>query len=198
VQSAKDAVSLDPTHLLADDETQALRRALEEAQRRIQELEAIADIDELTGVLNRRGFLRELRRASSYGERYGVAVTVGLVDLDLFKHVNDTHGHGAGDAALVATARFLTQNVRASDVVARIGGDEFAVILWHAEESQAGAKLDALMAELARLPVTWRGRTLPVRASAGHAPLIPGQPAEDALELADRRLYAAKGRTRTR
>jgi diguanylate cyclase (GGDEF)-like protein len=194
----KDAVSLEPADISSDDETRALRRALEEAQRRIQELEALADIDELTGALNRRGFLRELRRASSYSERYGVAISVGLVDLDLFKHVNDTHGHGAGDAVLVATARFLTHHVRASDVVARIGGDEFAVILWHADEAQAAAKLEGLMYALAGAPVTWRGTSLPVRASAGHASLVPGQPVEDALELADRRLYGAKGRAKTR
>ncbi|MFO1150778.1 MAG: GGDEF domain-containing protein [Alsobacter sp.] len=191
-------MSLEPADIRSDDETRALRRALEEAQRRIQELEALADIDELTGVLNRRGFLRELRRASSYSERYEVAIAVGLIDLDLFKHVNDTHGHGAGDAVLVATARFLTHHVRASDVVARIGGDEFAVILWHADEEQASAKLDALMADLSRTPVAWRSATLPVRASAGYAALVPGQPVEDALELADRRLYGAKGRAKAR
>jgi diguanylate cyclase (GGDEF)-like protein len=191
-------VSLDPAETRSDDETRTLRRALEDARRRIQELEALADIDELTGVLNRRGFLRELRRASSYSERYGVAITVGLVDLDLFKHVNDTHGHGAGDAVLVATARFLTHHVRASDVVARIGGDEFAVILWHADQAQSASKLEGLMADLSRTPVPWRGTQLPVRASAGHAALVPGEPVEDALELADRRLYAAKGRARAR
>lgn len=176
-----------------EDETERLRRALEEANRRIRELEALAHVDELTGILNRRGFLRELRRASSYCERYGVAVTLAVLDLDLFKHVNDTYGHGAGDAVLVATASFLSGHVRASDVVARIGGDEFAVILWHADEGQSVAKLATLRDEMARVEVPWRQAVLSIQASVGVAPLVPGQPVEDALELADRRLYAAKG-----
>lgn len=180
-----------------EDETERLRHALDEANRRIRELEALAHVDELTGILNRRGFLRELRRASSYCERYGVAVTLAIIDLDLFKHVNDTLGHGAGDAVLEATAAFIGENVRASDVVARIGGDEFAVILWHADESQAIAKLAALRDALGRVAVPWRQATLSIQASVGVAPLTAGQPVEDALELADRRLYAAKaGRRR--
>lgn len=180
-----------------EDETERLRRALEEANRRIRELEALAHVDELTGILNRRGFMRELRRASSYCERYGVAVTLAILDLDLFKHVNDTHGHGAGDAVLVATAAFLGGHVRASDVVARIGGDEFAVILWHADERQATAKLATLRDEMSRVRVPWRDTELTIQASVGVAPFAPGQPVEDVLEVADRRLYAAKaGRRR--
>jgi diguanylate cyclase (GGDEF)-like protein len=175
------------------DETQRLRRALDEANRRIGELEALAHVDELTGILNRRGFMRELRRASSYCERYGVAVTLAVFDLDQFKHVNDTYGHGAGDAVLTATAAFLSRHVRASDVVARIGGDEFAAILWHANEQQAVAKLASMREEMAREQVPWRDTLLTIQASAGVAPLSPGQPIEDVLELADRRLYQAKG-----
>lgn len=191
-------MSLEPPDTRSDDETAALRRALEDAQRRIRELEALADFDELTGVLNRRGFMRELRRASSYSERYGVSVAVGLIDLDRFKHVNDTWGHGAGDAVLIATAGFLTDHVRASDVVARIGGDEFALILWHTDAERVDAKLASLMETLAATPVMWRGHGLPVRASAGATPLQPHQSVEDALELADRLLYAAKAESRTR
>ena len=118
-----------------------LRSALDQAQRRIRELEGLAHEDELTGVLNRRGFEQELRRAASYCERYGVPVTLALVDLDFFKQINDLHGHSAGDAALRETAGFLSRHVRASDVVARIGGDEFALLLWHASLADASAKL---------------------------------------------------------
>jgi diguanylate cyclase (GGDEF)-like protein len=180
-----------------DEETERLRRALEEAHRRIRELEALAHVDELTGILNRRGFMRELRRASSFCERYGVAVSLAILDLDLFKHVNDTHGHGAGDAVLVAMAQILSARVRASDVVARIGGDEFGLILWHADEAQAAAKLASLQALSEASKVPYKGQSLPLRFSVGLAPLVPGQPVEDALEWADRRLYAAKsGRRR--
>lgn len=186
-----------PSSLPGDAETLRLRAALEEARRRIEELEALAHVDELTGVLNRRGFMQELSRAQSYCERYGVPVALGLVDLDLFKQINDTHGHAAGDAVLVATARFLADHVRASDVVGRIGGDEFAVILWHAEAEQAAAKLQALVSALARVAVPYRDTTLSVTASGGAAPLAPGRAFETVLEEADRRLYAlkaAKGR----
>jgi diguanylate cyclase (GGDEF)-like protein len=175
-----------------DAEAERLRAALEEARRRIEELEALAHVDELTGVLNRRGFMQELRRAQSYCERYGVPVALGLVDLDLFKQINDTHGHAAGDAVLVATARFLADHVRASDVVGRIGGDEFAVILWHAEAEQASAKLQALVSGLARVPVQYRDITLTVSATGGAAPLAQGLAFESVLDEADRRLYALK------
>ena len=112
-------------------EVDALAAQLEASRARISELEARIDIDPLTDILNRRGFERELKRSLAYVKRYGTSVALVYVDLDGFKPVNDRHGHAAGDAVLKAIAAALVRNVRASDVVARIGGDEFAVLLWN-------------------------------------------------------------------
>jgi diguanylate cyclase (GGDEF)-like protein len=169
-----------------------LRAALEEARRRIVELEELAHEDELTGVLNRRGFQHELRRAQSYCERYGVPVALALIDLDYFKAINDTHGHPGGDAVLRAVARFLSTHVRASDVVARIGGDEFALLLWHANTEQAEGKLARLAADLAELQIDHQGEQLRVKASFGVAALAPGRSDQDVFERTDKALYRAK------
>ena len=106
----------------------------------IAELEARADVDPLTDILNRRGFDRELKRSLAYISRYGTDAALVFLDLDGFKGVNDRHGHAAGDALLKAVARELTGRVRASDVVARLGGDEFVVLLWNVNATQALAK----------------------------------------------------------
>ena len=111
-------------------EIERLKREVAVARARIGELEARADIDPMLDILNRRGFERELKRAIAYVKRYGTQAALLFVDLDGFKAVNDHHGHGAGDALLKAVTRELVVRVRASDVVGRLGGDEFGVVIW--------------------------------------------------------------------
>jgi diguanylate cyclase (GGDEF)-like protein len=175
-----------------DPMVEALRRELAAAKARIGELEELAHVDELTGALNRRGFLRELRRAASYTSRYGVPVSLALFDLDAFKPINDRFGHLAGDAVLVHAAGVLGSSLRASDVFARIGGDEFAMLLWHADEEVIAGKAEALQAQLAASPLRWRSEEIAVRVSFGVFALDAGMAIEAALEAVDRRLYAAK------
>jgi diguanylate cyclase (GGDEF)-like protein len=101
------------------------------AHARIAELELRADFDALHDIFNRRGFERELQRSLSYIKRYGTDATLIYIDLDCFKAVNDAHGQAAGDALLKAVAGELISQVRASDVVERLGGDEFGVLAWN-------------------------------------------------------------------
>lgn len=169
-------------------------KALEQAKARIRELEELAHVDELTGVLNRRGFLRELRRAASYSQRYGAPVAVAVVDLDAFKQTNDAHGHAAGDEVLRQVARLITHRVRASDSVGRIGGDEFAILLWHVSEEAAVEKMQDVEAHVAATPIPFRGVALSARLSSGVAGLLQGRSVEATLEAADHALYAAKRR----
>ncbi len=115
-------------------EIERLKAELVQAEWKIAELEARADIDPLLGILNRRGFARDLTRSLAYVNRYGTDAVLVIIDLDGFKAVNDRNGHAAGDALLVAIASTLRAHVRASDVVARLGGDEFAVLMWHVTE----------------------------------------------------------------
>ncbi len=113
------------------------------ARAQLAELTARAEIDPLTDILNRRGFERELKRSLAYVKRYGTSAALVYLDLDGFKHVNDRHGHAAGDAVLKAVAMVLNRHVRASDLVARLGGDEFVVLLWNCSEAAAQAKAQA-------------------------------------------------------
>ena len=142
-----------PPEASALAEIERLKRELAVARARIGELEARADVDPLLDVLNRRGFERELKRALAHAKRYGTPAALMFVDLDNFKSVNDRHGHGTGDALLKAVTREITRHVRASDVVGRLGGDEFGVLLWRVDETQAVTKARELEGLLARVSV---------------------------------------------
>src|SRR5262245_38651808 len=133
----------------------ALRTEIASLKARLAEAEAAADLDPLTPVSNRRAFARALRRIAAYSARYGAPASVIYFDLDDLKALNDRHGHAVGDAALQAIAERLSRNVRESDVVGRMGGDEFAVALAHADLAVAEAKAAALAALVARTPVSW-------------------------------------------
>jgi len=173
-------------------EVDALAAQLEDSRARILDLEARVDVDPLTDTLNRRGFERELKRSLAYVKRYGASAALIYVDLDSFKPVNDRHGHGAGDAVLKAVAATLLRNVRASDVVARIGGDEFLILLWNVSGPAAAAKAQALEAAVLATPVRWGGSTLVVGASAGTALLGALDTPGEVLARADAAMYARK------
>jgi diguanylate cyclase (GGDEF)-like protein len=177
-------------------EVDALAAQLEASRARITDLEARIDIDPLTDVLNRRGFERELKRSLAYVKRYGTSAALIYLDLDGFKPVNDRHGHAAGDAVLRCVAAVLLRNVRASDVVARIGGDEFVVLLWNANGAAATAKAAALERAVYSAPLRWNTSTLVVGASAGAALLGALDTATDVLARADAAMYARKAERR--
>jgi len=178
-------------------EVDALAAELAASRARIADLEARIDIDPLTDVLNRRGFERELKRSLAYVKRYGTSAALLYLDLDGFKPVNDRHGHAAGDAVLKAVASALLRNVRASDIVARVGGDEFAVLLWNLGEAAAAAKAAALEAAVYATPVRWNDSTLVVGAAAGVTPLGPLDAPTDVLARADAAMYARKSEKNT-
>ncbi|HVX92208.1 MAG TPA: GGDEF domain-containing protein [Xanthobacteraceae bacterium] len=184
----------DPLRLAA--EVAELQAELDALRARIRELEAHADVDPLTDVLNRRGFERELRRAIAYVRRYKAHAVLVYLDLDGFKPINDRHGHAAGDAMLQALAAEIVRRARASDAVGRLGGDEFAVLLWNLSEPDAQAKARALEALIGGTRVRWEGHDLQVGASAGTAELMPADSPADVLARADRAMYARKAARR--
>jgi diguanylate cyclase (GGDEF)-like protein len=173
-------------------EVERLELELNAARQRIGELEARADVDPLTDVLNRRGFERELARSLAYVKRHGASAALLYADLDDFKRLNDRHGHAAGDAMLKAIAMVLMRHVRASDVVGRLGGDEFAILLWNCDAADAQSKARLLEAAIARTTATRLGVALSVSASVGSAVLLPLDRPADILERADRAMYARK------
>jgi diguanylate cyclase (GGDEF)-like protein len=179
-------------------EVERLAAELELSRARISELESRIDVDPLTETLNRRGFERELKRSLAYVKRYGANATLIYVDLDEFKPVNDRHGHAAGDVVLKAVAAALVREVRASDVVARIGGDEFVVLLWNVADADAFAKAAELEQAVYATPVRFGASTMVVGASAGVAFVGPLDTPADVLARADAAMYARKMQKRPR
>lgn len=180
----------DPGRLRA--EIAALRAELATARAEVARLEALALEDPVTNLLNRRGFLRELDRALAFARRYGSSAALLLADLDRFKPINDHWGHAAGDAALRHVAGVLRANLRASDSIGRIGGDEFAVLLWQVDDATAQQKADALSRILAATPVVVEGEPLSVEASIGATSLQGSDDVAAVLDRADRAMYARK------
>jgi diguanylate cyclase (GGDEF)-like protein len=160
--------------------------------------ETLADRDTLTPTANRRAFMRELHRTMSEVERYALEAAVLYIDLDGFKSINDTHGHAAGDAVLRQVGRLLVESVRESDVVGRIGGDEFAIILNHAPADEARAKARSLAQEIDRASAPHAGVSHRVKASIGVHAIAAVEDPEIALARADEAMYADKYARRLR
>ncbi len=160
------------------------------------EAEEMADRDPLTPVKNRRAFAREVQRAANFLRRYGGAASVVYFDLDGFKSVNDRFGHAAGDAALRAVAERLAGNVRESDVVGRMGGDEFAVVLTQADHSTAEAKAQALAALVEQAPVQCGDWSVPLHISYGVREITPEADAETVIAQADAAMFVRKRASR--
>ena len=173
-------------------EVNTLRRELTAAHRRIDDLERLADKDPLLPLYNRRAFVRELSRVISYTDRYGGQASLIYLDLDDFKQVNDAHGHAAGDAVLETVSRVLLDNVRGSDAVARLSGDEFGVILTNAAARDAETKAEILQRLLQEARTPWKGGEIAVTASFGVMAIRSGQTVDETLEGADTAMYARK------
>jgi diguanylate cyclase (GGDEF)-like protein len=169
-----------------------VRLLAERIQRLVSELTAAAHTDPLTGLANRRGFElqfeRETARAARTGEPFGFL----LADVDHFKELNDRRGHAAGDVALVRLARALDDGLRGIDTAARIGGDEFAVLL-------PGADLAAACATAERIAARVAADAAPLTLTLGSAAYGPGgHTLDELLRAADAELYAAKRRREPR
>jgi diguanylate cyclase (GGDEF)-like protein len=173
-------------------EVDALREELARARARVADLETRVDEDPLTGLLNRRGFTRALERTLAFVRRYGATAALLYLDLDQFKPINDRHGHATGDWVLGRVARLIGGNVRSSDVVARVGGDELVVLLWNVSEAQAREKALALEAQIAGESFEHKGKRMSLGLSAGVAILGVDDTVETALARADQAMYARK------
>ena len=159
------------------------------------ELQALSDA--LTGLPNRRAFEIEAVRMVARVKRSGARITVGIADIDFFKKVNDEHGHPVGDEVLSSVSAVLTQAARASDFVARIGGEEFGLLFPDATPDTASAVAERMRNAVANFPVMSScGAQLKVTISIGLAPFEGSL--TDALSHADKALYEAKHKGRDR
>ncbi len=157
----------------------------------------LAEHDSLTGLINRRRFQKELERVLSYSQRYQQQGALLFIDLDQFKYVNDTYGHQYGDEYLLDVSRRLSQVLRRSDILGRLGGDEFGVVIPKCSFEEAHTVGMALLGALAHENLELGGRVVPVSASIGVA-LFPSQSAvpSDLLAKADAAMYTAKRKGR--
>ena len=172
-----------PLHFISQIQDVTERRELE------QKLRHQAEHDPLTGLANRRRFEQELERQIERCARHGERAALAVIDLDRFKDVNDAHGHATGDQLLAAVGTALRERLRATDLVARIGGDEFAVILIGVDE-QGAAIAAAAVAET--IGEHARAAGLAASASVGVAMIEPGACADELFVRADRAMYDAK------
>jgi diguanylate cyclase (GGDEF)-like protein len=157
---------------------------------RIEIESRLARTDPLTGIRNRRAFIDAVEQQIARAGRDHRPFTIGLLDLDGFKHLNDTHGHPAGDEALVAVSSILSRRLRAMDAVARLGGDEFAVLLPETTDRDAAAALTDLV-RLVAAAGEERGWGLGL--SIGAVTFTsPPEGLDEALRHPDRLLYDAK------
>ena len=175
-------------------------RAIEQQNAaRWQQLQRIALSDPLTHLPNRRAFEIEAVRSSARARRAGSPLAIGIADIDFFKHVNDQHGHAAGDAVLQAVAAVFQFQARASDVVARVGGEEFGFLFPHTDMAMACQVAERIRRAVAETHFDFGKLHIPVTISIGLAPLPDNGDWKAGYMRADAALYQAKhhGRNRT-
>lgn len=168
---------------------------LKELKAKNRELDQMAIRDPLTGLYNRRFFDEALTREWQQFQRSGEAFTVIIMDVDAFKAINDDYGHEAGDRGLQQVSTALKTNLRESDLIARVGGDEFAALLPRTDTEQSRQVIEKLCDVLHSLRLTTDERDIPMSLSVGAA-TVPGIPpvtsAAELLRVADKRMYEAK------
>jgi len=185
---------VDPNELRARTRNQIRRKRYQDRLR--SELDRsleLAVTDSLTGLRNRRFALRHLD-----GLLRSVGAAVLMIDVDRFKSINDAHGHATGDVVLQEVAERLKMHLRAADVVARFGGEEFLVVMSGAPADYAAAVAERLRVAIEAEPIAAEGRRLAITASIGVAAADPGMPVDELLAAADAALYRAKAAGRNR
>jgi len=173
-----------------DELDEALQRNLYESATR----------DPLTRAVNRRGFEEALAKEFAYARRHASPLSVVAFDVDHFKKVNDTHGHPGGDYVLRRLGEIVSASIRTEDVFARVGGEEFVIVLRGIATKEAVACAERLRAKVEATAFETEGKRIPVTISLGVATLAGGEhtTSKSLLEAADRALYQAKGSGRNR
>jgi diguanylate cyclase (GGDEF)-like protein len=164
---------------------------------RVAELERLVVCDTLTPAFNRRHFMDELGQWCWRNHALEGEDGLLYVDVDNLKSVNDTLGHAVGDMLLIAVAEALLAAVRRSDIVARVGGDEFAILLSHIPAEKLREKAESITNAVGKLEIPYQGGRLTPQVSIGFTAIEAGIPPEDLLLRADRSMYAAKQANRS-
>ena len=174
-----------------ETETQDLREDLEEQHARVL-------IDPLTGVLNRAGYVEMGAREIARCKRYDSVFSIGVIDLDLFKQINDTYGHAAGDKVLATVAAKIDEQIRECDIFCRCGGEEFVLILPQTGLADAVTKLNLLRKYVEECKFRYKETPVRVTLSCGTAEFSPNDTLDAVFERADQAMYRAKEYGRNR
>ena len=177
---------------LADVQTQKLRDEINLLKAQILELEQTADSDPLISIYNHRALMREIGRAQVLMSRYDILCSMIFFDLNGFKAINDKYGHSIGDELLIKIGNILKNSVRDCDMVARIGGDEFGVLLFKAQVPVAEAKAASLACRIAEQNIDVLGKKISVSTAWGVSPCHPEDTPKQILHRADRAMYEGK------
>jgi diguanylate cyclase (GGDEF)-like protein len=186
-----DVIDVDDHERLIE-EISLLRGKVARLQERVEQLDQLAHQDSLINLPNRRGCMRELERLIARVDRYGISAAMLFVDVDGLKMINDTLGHRAGDEALIQIAALLAKGVRHSDVVARIGGDEFGILLESSDDDAAHETAARLIEQISACEVLHDGEALPLGVAIGVGMIDALDTAEAVMERADEAMYRRK------
>jgi diguanylate cyclase (GGDEF)-like protein len=174
------------------EEISLLRAKVARLQERVEQLDQLAHRDSLIDLPNRRGFMRELERLIARVDRYGINAAMLFVDLDGLKMINDSFGHRAGDEALIQVANLLASGVRHSDVVARIGGDEFGILLESSDEDAARETASRLINQISGCEFKHDGEELPLSVAIGVGMIDSLDTPDAIMDRADEAMYRRK------
>lgn len=189
-----EAVKLAVSALLEklDDTSRELSRTKEN----LAEMERLVDVDCVAPIPNRRAFMRRLSWAINMHQRYSHPSTLLYFDINDFKAINDDHGHAAGDLAILHISQLLSNAMRESDFLARIGGDEFAIIMYYANEDAAKKRAELICDKLKNTPFIFGGKQLHLSTSYGVYGVKAGDDAESCMAAADMSMYVDKRRSK--
>lgn len=167
-------------------------QTIAEQSQYISNLESIAATDMLTGLLNRQGFENEIMNAIARAQRYNEESLFAFIDLDGFKLINDTHGHGAGDAMLRQVGIILNASIRQTDASTRLSGDEFGLLLTNCDIDKGMERAGYIRHNLRKITIEHENIELHTSASMGFAIIDSMSTLEDVFEEADQAMYKNK------
>ncbi len=179
------------------EEVNSLRGQVGQLQDQLSQAEKVADLDPLLEVSNRRAFVRDLNRVLAMAKRYNTQAALVFIDLNNLKILNDEHSHKTGDRALKHVATLFSANIRAEDSFARIGGDEFGLILMNSPKIKAQQKMSELSSLIQSTPLKGDHHDIKLGIAYGIVDITGGLSAGEALENADKEMYKDKIRNRT-
>ena len=173
--------------------------AMEEAEKRIKrqetrikQLESLSVTDELTQLLNRRGFLQQFQLSLSTSRRNKTGGSLMILDLDKFKQINDTYGHLAGDEVLKNVGIAISTVVRESDIVGRIGGDEFSILMPGASPVTVTKRISEIRSAISKVIFSWNHKNLIINGSIGRCDYLGHENEQEILNFADTSMYKQK------